>query len=52
MSLANHIKIPDTGIPLIRMIESERMLQAYTPLHEVGPTTDPNAAENGTPIVD
>ncbi len=49
MSLANHVKIPDAGIPLIRMIEFdefERMLQACTPPHEVGPTTDRNAARN------
>jgi len=43
MSLANHIKIPDAGIPLIRIIEFdefERMLHACTPPHEVGPITE------------
>jgi integrase/recombinase XerD len=46
---SNHVKMPKVGRPLIRIIEFEefeRMLKACTPPHEVGPTTDMNAARN------
>ena len=46
---SNHVKMPKVGKPLIRIIEFdefERMLKACTPPHEVGPTTDCNAARN------
>ena len=49
VSPANRVKMPKVGKPLIRIIEFdefERMLQACTPPHEVGPTTDRNAARN------
>src|SRR5579872_6534136 len=48
-SPATRVKMPKVGKPLIRIIEFEefeRMLQACTPPHEVGPTTDRNAARN------
>jgi integrase/recombinase XerD len=46
---SNRVKMPKVGKPLIRIIEFEefeRMLKACTPAHEVGPTTDMNAARN------
>jgi len=46
---SNHVRMPRVGKPLIRIIEFdefERMLNACTPPHEVGPTTDRNAARN------
>jgi site-specific recombinase XerD len=49
VSPAHHVKMPKVGKPLIRIIEFdefERILKACTPPHEVGPTTDCNAARN------
>ncbi len=49
VSPADHVKMPKVGKPLIRIIEFdefERILKACTPPHEVGPTTDCNAARN------
>ncbi len=46
---SKNVKMPKVGKPLIRIIEFEefeRMLQACTPAHEVGPLTDINAARN------